>query len=195
MVNSHCNENHIYVFPKKELRGLSPNFYLHVSVSDLYIPWVGLHIFCSRIGRPIVWKYKSLTDTFMWNVEKAAQFLLWEYLVRTLLYYVFAVQGPWGKLFHEKTKSWKSCQTSFNLRICYKICTICYTICTTPIICYTPASISVVVLIGKKVVFRYWSKHLRNLNGFKGQTTEHFVHHSIFSLNCQVDAFCFPSII
>jgi hypothetical protein len=28
--------------PKKELRGLSPNFHIHVSVSDLYIPRTGL---------------------------------------------------------------------------------------------------------------------------------------------------------
>jgi hypothetical protein len=34
----HCNENLISVFPDKELRGLSPNFHLHVSVSNLYIP-------------------------------------------------------------------------------------------------------------------------------------------------------------
>jgi hypothetical protein len=31
----HCNENPIYVFPEKELRGPSPNFHIHVSVSDL----------------------------------------------------------------------------------------------------------------------------------------------------------------
>ncbi len=31
----HCNENPIYVFLEKELRGLIPNFYIHVSVSDL----------------------------------------------------------------------------------------------------------------------------------------------------------------
>jgi hypothetical protein len=30
----HCSENSIYVFPEKELRGLSPNFHIHVSVSD-----------------------------------------------------------------------------------------------------------------------------------------------------------------
>ncbi len=35
---AHCNENPIYVLPEKELRGLSPNFHIHVSVSDLYIP-------------------------------------------------------------------------------------------------------------------------------------------------------------
>jgi hypothetical protein len=34
----HCNKNPIYVFPEKELRGLSPDSYIHVSVSDLYIP-------------------------------------------------------------------------------------------------------------------------------------------------------------
>jgi len=43
----HCNENPIYMFPEKELRGLSPNFDIHVSVSDLYtcIPRIGPHIF------------------------------------------------------------------------------------------------------------------------------------------------------
>jgi hypothetical protein len=59
-----CNENPIYVFPKKELRGLSPNFHIHVSVCVIYIFPELLHIFsCSKIGRPIVEIYKSLTDT------------------------------------------------------------------------------------------------------------------------------------
>jgi hypothetical protein len=40
-----CNENPIYVFPEKELRGLSPNFRRHVFVSYLYIPRIGQHIF------------------------------------------------------------------------------------------------------------------------------------------------------
>jgi hypothetical protein len=31
-------------FPEKELRGLSPNFHVYVSVSDLYIPTIGLPI-------------------------------------------------------------------------------------------------------------------------------------------------------
>ena len=31
----------IYVSLFWELRGLSPNFYIHVSVSDLYIPRIG----------------------------------------------------------------------------------------------------------------------------------------------------------
>jgi hypothetical protein len=40
----HCNESPIYVFPEMELRGLSPNFHIHVSVSDLYIPTMSLPI-------------------------------------------------------------------------------------------------------------------------------------------------------
>ncbi len=40
----HCNENSIYVFLFWKLRSLSPNFHLHVSVSDLYIPRIGPHI-------------------------------------------------------------------------------------------------------------------------------------------------------
>jgi hypothetical protein len=39
-----CKENPIYVFLFSELRGLSPNFHIHVSVSDLYIPRIGPHI-------------------------------------------------------------------------------------------------------------------------------------------------------
>ncbi len=35
----------IYVFLEKELRGLSPNFHIHVSVSDLYVPRIGPPIF------------------------------------------------------------------------------------------------------------------------------------------------------
>jgi hypothetical protein len=36
-INRHCKEISIYLFPEKELHGLSPNFHFHVSVSDLYI--------------------------------------------------------------------------------------------------------------------------------------------------------------
>jgi len=45
---THCNENPIYVFPEKELHGLSPNSRIHVSVSDLYIPKIGLPIFMQQ---------------------------------------------------------------------------------------------------------------------------------------------------
>ncbi len=56
MLLLHCKENSIYVFPEKELFGHSPNFHIHVSVSDLNTVFTDLvHIFsCSRIGRLIV---------------------------------------------------------------------------------------------------------------------------------------------
>jgi hypothetical protein len=42
--NTHCTKNPIYVFPEMKLRGLIPNSYIHVTVSDLYIPRIGLPI-------------------------------------------------------------------------------------------------------------------------------------------------------
>jgi hypothetical protein len=50
--------------PEEELRSLSPNFRIHVSVHGLYIPTLGPPVFsCSRIGRLIRGIYKSLIDT------------------------------------------------------------------------------------------------------------------------------------
>ncbi len=40
----HSTENSKQIFPGKELRGYSPNSYIHVSVSDLYTPLIGLPI-------------------------------------------------------------------------------------------------------------------------------------------------------
>ncbi len=58
-----CTENRIYVIPEKELRGLSPNFYKHVSVSDLYIPRIGPHIWLQQNRQTDPGNiYKSLTD-------------------------------------------------------------------------------------------------------------------------------------
>ncbi len=42
---THCKEISIYVFPEMELRGLSPNFHIQVSLSDLNIPTIGPPIF------------------------------------------------------------------------------------------------------------------------------------------------------
>jgi hypothetical protein len=44
-VQLHCTENPNYVFPEKELRGLSPTF---MYVSDLYIPRIGPHIWLQQ---------------------------------------------------------------------------------------------------------------------------------------------------
>jgi hypothetical protein len=46
--NVHCKEISIYVFPEKELRGLNPNFHIHVFVSDLYIPAIGPPFFLQQ---------------------------------------------------------------------------------------------------------------------------------------------------
>ncbi len=66
--SKHCNENLIYVFLYWELRGLNPNF-IHVSVSDLYIP---------RIGLPIWLQPNRQTDPGNFGNNEAAQFHFWE---------------------------------------------------------------------------------------------------------------------
>jgi hypothetical protein len=48
------------IFPDKEYRGLSPNFHIHASVSDFYIPTIGLPFL---LEDSILGLYKSLTDT------------------------------------------------------------------------------------------------------------------------------------
>jgi hypothetical protein len=42
------------IFPEKEYRGLRPNFHNHASVSDLYIPTIGLPILLEEICTPIL---------------------------------------------------------------------------------------------------------------------------------------------
>jgi hypothetical protein len=50
---THCKENPIYLFLFWELRGLSPNFHIHVSVSDLYVlrfaPMRGIYLHKIRL--------------------------------------------------------------------------------------------------------------------------------------------------
>jgi hypothetical protein len=60
----HNTENSKQIFFEKELLGLSPNFHIHVFVSDLYIFLASVRLFCCRnIYGPILRIYKSLTDT------------------------------------------------------------------------------------------------------------------------------------
>ena len=40
------------IFQEKELRGQSPTFHMHTSVSDLYIPTIGLPILLQEICGP-----------------------------------------------------------------------------------------------------------------------------------------------
>ncbi len=65
----HCNENLIlYSFSENCAASSSPNFLIHVSVSDFYIPRIGPHISCSRISWSIVGTYKSLKDKWLWKL-------------------------------------------------------------------------------------------------------------------------------
>ncbi len=74
----HCKDkmqNLKQIFPEKDYRGLSPNFHIHVSVSGLFIPTIGLPFLLEKICGPMpktiysilfgpmLGIYKSLTDT------------------------------------------------------------------------------------------------------------------------------------
>ncbi len=63
------SEHSKQIFPEKELRGHSPNFHIHVSVSDLYISMIDLPILLLEICGPILGIYQSLTDTRMWKLR------------------------------------------------------------------------------------------------------------------------------
>ncbi len=48
VVDYTVTENPIYIFPEMKLCGLVPSFYIRVSVSDLYIPGIGLPIWLQQ---------------------------------------------------------------------------------------------------------------------------------------------------
>jgi hypothetical protein len=60
---THCKEDPISVFPEMKLRGLSPNFHRHVSLSDLYISTIGPPIYLQQNRQTDQGIYKSLTET------------------------------------------------------------------------------------------------------------------------------------
>jgi hypothetical protein len=43
-LQGHNTENSKHIFPEKKLCCLSPNFHIYVSVSNLYIPMIGMPI-------------------------------------------------------------------------------------------------------------------------------------------------------
>ncbi len=53
---------------KRNCAASVPNFHIHVSVSDLYIPRIGPHIFLQQNSQTDCRNYKSLTDTWMWKL-------------------------------------------------------------------------------------------------------------------------------
>ncbi len=62
-MHRHITENAKQIIPGKELRGYRPNSYIHVSVSELYIPLTGQPILLQprKIGGPNMGTYRSLT--------------------------------------------------------------------------------------------------------------------------------------
>ncbi len=68
LMHVYSKEIWIYVFPEKELRGLSPSFHIHVSVSDLRIySHVRPTYFpaAEETDRSEEYIYKPLTETWM----------------------------------------------------------------------------------------------------------------------------------
>jgi hypothetical protein len=62
----------IKVFPEIKLRGLVPNYYIHVSLSNSYIPRDGLPIRLLKIGRPILGIYlnrSQIHECGNWETE------------------------------------------------------------------------------------------------------------------------------
>jgi hypothetical protein len=55
-------ENLKQIFPEKELRGHSPYFHIHVSVSDYIFSW-SICLFCCRIYVDPSWEYISRSQT------------------------------------------------------------------------------------------------------------------------------------
>jgi hypothetical protein len=45
---THCTKNPIYVFQEMILSGFVPNSHIHISVSNLYIPRIGLYFAAAK---------------------------------------------------------------------------------------------------------------------------------------------------
>ncbi len=77
MYKMYCNENPVYVSIFWELRGLSPNFHIHVSLSVLYIPMIGHHILLQQNRQTDCGnKYRSQThECGNWDCGHAVPFL------------------------------------------------------------------------------------------------------------------------
>ncbi len=95
VVVTHCNKNPIYVLLFRELRGLSPSFHIHVYVSDLYNPRIGLHISCSRIYRSIV--DSQTHECGNWDCGRAIPF-------REYLFQIFGISSLKCSTAHQRKK-------------------------------------------------------------------------------------------
>ncbi len=99
-------ENLKQIFTEKELRGHSPNFPIHASVSDSYIPTTNLAVLLQEICGPILGIYKSLTDEIG---TEAAQFPEKEYKngISVAVWATRRNSNIWSKINSYKYK-WKA---------------------------------------------------------------------------------------
>ncbi len=78
-MNMHCIENSKQIFPEMKFRGLVPNFCVHVSVSNLYIPTIGPPTFICYIAfADRSWEYinrSQIHECRNWEQGRAVSFL------------------------------------------------------------------------------------------------------------------------
>jgi len=67
--------------PKKETARPRSQFHIHIPVSNLYIPTIGLPIWLHKRGGLILEIYKSFTGVLYMEIGNA-QFDFWEYIIR-----------------------------------------------------------------------------------------------------------------
>jgi hypothetical protein len=90
-----------FCFPRKGISRFSSNFhnvestFMFLWAIYIFPGWV--HLFsCSRIGRPIVEIYKSLTDTWMWKLGLRPSNFYSGHIFSNFRYFFFAVHVPAG---------------------------------------------------------------------------------------------------
>jgi len=85
---SHCKEpipKILNKYSQKRNCGHSPNFHIHVSVRDWYIPTMDLPSLLLEICGPILEICKSLIDTWMWKLGLWPPFLFWDNINRIVI--------------------------------------------------------------------------------------------------------------
>jgi hypothetical protein len=142
----HCKEISIYVFPEKEFRGLSPDFHIHLSVSDLCIPMIGPPI-CLQQNRQTnhkSWEYINRSKNMNVGIGTvASQFRFWEYFFEFSVFFLCSVGYPtpssarefcpppslwvqWGRHTRLRGSEWGRPIPTMGHTLWYSICILQY---------------------------------------------------------------------